>query len=257
MLGMDLGLEVESSGAVGDVAPHLVDQILFCSVLDRVLGPHVVAFRDGYGDPIFVVLLDFVHQIEHRVATVPRCAGLVLVEPGVNAVLDVIEGRQVLVRVLLRAVLACLGLVVAVDLAEQRIAEVLVDAAARLGVTNESLAAQLPLDRRRPRPGWLQSPGLVRTNQGRDHDRSALVRPGRGMAARVLRPGAHHIRLPLHPFVVIGRNPVLQRHRRMNAALGLLHDMPGLVRQVTLLPRRDVDLAALGVGERAELGRLR
>ena len=69
-----------------------------------------------------------------------------------------------------------------------------------------------------------------------------------------LRP--HHIRLPLQTCVIIHRHAILHLHRRLYPALGLLDDVPGLVRQMLLLPGRQVDVAALGVGQGVELGGL-
>ena len=54
------------------------------------------------------------------------------------------------------------------------------------------------------------------------------------------------------PHVIVRRNPLLHLHGRLHAALRLLHDVPCFVRQMLLLPRRNMDVTALGVGQSVE-----
>ena len=69
--------------------------------------------------------------------------------------------------------------------------------------------------------------------------------------------GAHHIRLTLQSRVIIHLHPILHLQRRPHPPLGLLHHMPRLVRKVVLLHRRQMNVTALGIGQRVELRRLR
>ena len=68
---------------------------------------------------------------------------------------------------------------------------------------------------------------------------------------------AHRICLTLQPRVIIDRHPILQLNRRLDAALRLLDDVPRLVRQMAFLPGREVNVAALRVGQGVELRRPR
>ena len=60
--------------------------------------------------------------------------------------------------------------------------------------------------------------------------------------------------LALEPWVVVDRN-ALRLQRRLDPALRLLHQMPTLMGQMPLLPRRDVNILPLRVGQRIELCR--
>jgi hypothetical protein len=71
------------------------------------------------------------------------------------------------------------------------------------------------------------------------------------------RPRAHRVGLALEPGIVVDVSSAVQLRRRLHPALGLLRDVPGLVRQMMRLPRREMDVAALGEGVGLELGRPR
>ena len=71
---------------------------------------------------------------------------------------------------------------------------------------------------------------------------------------KCLRP--HCIGFLLQSSIIVHAYLPFQQHRRLHASLFLLHHMPGLVRQVLLLPRRYVNIRALCVGMGLELRRL-
>ena len=75
-----------------------------------------------------------------------------------------------------------------------------------------------------------------------------------GARLELRRPGAHTVGLLLQRGVVIDGQPADVQARR-HPALRLLHHMPGLMRQVLLLAGRQVDVRALGIGQRAQPGR--
>ena len=67
------------------------------------------------------------------------------------------------------------------------------------------------------------------------------------------RSRTHHIRLTLQPCLIVDRHAILHLHRRLHPALRLLDHVPRLVRQMLLLARRHVNVAALRVSESVEL----
>ena len=86
-----------------------------------------------------------------------------------------------------------------------------------------------------------------------DRRESARFEPGSGRPGS-RGPDAHGVGFALEPGIVVDRGAA-EPHRRAHAALLLLDDVPGLMRQVAFLAGAEVDLAALGMGERPELGR--
>ncbi len=101
----------------------------------------------------------------------------------------------------------------------------------------------------------LGMPDLV---DGLDHPRPGR-RPSlqrrRAAPRGALRRRAHPVGLAFQRRIVVDRLAG-DRAGRLHPALALLRDMPGLVRQVLLLARRDVDLLALRIGQRVQLRRL-
>ena len=63
----------------------------------------------------------------------------------------------------------------------------------------------------------------------------------------------HRIGLVFQPRVIVHRQPAADPQRRLDPALRLLDQVPGLVRQQVLLARRDMNLAAHRIGQRIEL----
>ena len=84
-------------------------------------------------------------------------------------------------------------------------------------------------------------------------DRYPILHLHRRFQPHLQRLLAHHIRLTLRPSVITDRHRIPQLHRPLDAALRLLDDVPRLVRQMAFLPGRDVNVAALRVGQGVEL----
>ena len=66
-----------------------------------------------------------------------------------------------------------------------------------------------------------------------------------------MRAASHRVRLALERRVIVDRGSV-HLDRRSHASLELLNDVPALVRQVMFLARREMDVLALRVRQRAD-----
>lgn len=66
---------------------------------------------------------------------------------------------------------------------------------------------------------------------------------------------SHGLGFGLKSSIVVDCNTITHLHGRFNPARGLLHDMPGFVREMLLLPARHVNLISTGKGVRLQLRR--
>lgn len=71
------------------------------------------------------------------------------------------------------------------------------------------------------------------------------------------RGAAHGIRFFFQIFIVVNRHARAQLHGRLDPALRLLSNVPGFVRQMFLLARRQVYVLSLRIGKRVDRRGLR
>lgn len=70
---------------------------------------------------------------------------------------------------------------------------------------------------------------------------------------KIVCPCSHNIRLVFQPCIIIN-SCSLHLHSRLYRSLLLLYHMPCLMRQVPFLPRTHVDISALRIRQRLQLG---
>ena len=64
---------------------------------------------------------------------------------------------------------------------------------------------------------------------------------------------SHVVRLRFEAGVVVDGDAAFELHRRLYPALALLYDMPGFMGKMPLLPRRNMNVVALRIGEGVKL----
>ena len=70
------------------------------------------------------------------------------------------------------------------------------------------------------------------------------------------RLGSYHICLVLQSGIIIDRDPILHLPRRLYTSLFLLHDVPGRMREMLLLPGPHMNVRALRIRKSLQLGGL-